>query len=398
MKNISKTLLSLCGVLLTSLCGCSRESDLALSGVYSFGNAFDKTNITDSFCCYHDMNGRTAVLDYESMETSLLCKKPNCRHTGNECIIHRLNGQISVFYENCAYYFVDEPPVFIKNEEGLPDLSLHSALYRYDFGTNTEEKLMQWEGGLVAEPDYGMLLYNGTLYFMDTQLGRQYDENGVLSAYSNNGGNIRLHSVSLTDLNVTDLCDLNDISALEQYYPYAGNSGDVYMKGLYDYKIYFTVGFIESGSEEQPAGHYFYRHYATYYDLTDGKYYGVPEDYGKIDFSGVQFCSEHYAVICKTNTALVYKNGQKQPIEMSYGGFNDYAELSVADDFIFCDGKAFDLNTKEVHEADNLNPDNPDMFSKRVIARYGDDYIVCDDALNFEKIPAEKLLNETEKP
>ncbi len=105
MKNISKFYFSLCGVLLAGLYGCGRKPHPVLSGTYSFGNAFDKTNITDSFCCYHDKDGRTAILDYESMKTSFLCKKPNCRHTGEDCIEHRLNGQIPVFDKNFAYFF-----------------------------------------------------------------------------------------------------------------------------------------------------------------------------------------------------------------------------------------------------------------------------------------------------
>ena len=79
-------------------------------------------------------------------------------------------------------------------------------------------------------------------------------------------------------------------------------------------------------------------------------------------------------------------------MEMSYGGFSEYAELSVSDDIIFCDGKAFNMNTKEVREVENLKPDNPDMLSKKVISRCGDDYIICDETRNFEKIPAEQLL------
>ena len=392
MQSISQVYFSLCGVLLAGLYGCGWQPHPVLSGTYSFGNAFDKTNITDSFCCYHDMEGRAAILDYESMKTAPLCKKPNCRHTGDDCIVHRLNGQIPVFGDNCAYYFIDELPTIEQSADGLPDLALRSALYRYDFASNTEEKLMQWEGGAVSDPSCGMLLHNGTLYFMDSQLGRFYDDNGILSSYINFGGDIRLHSVSLSDMKTTDLCDLLDIEKLAQYYPYARNSGDVYMKGFYDNKIYFTIGFVDCINEDNPSESALFRHYSTYYDLTDGQYYGEPADYGNIDFSDVLFCSGDYAVICKDNTLTVQKHGESAPTEITDNAFYDDAELSVFDDMLFCEGKIFDLKMKTVREADALKSDDPILPPKNVIAKYGNDYILCDETRSFEKIPAEQLL------
>ena len=393
MKKIFAELLFVCTIVIFSLCGCGQNMQAALQETDSFANAFAKTNIMKSLYCYRDLSGHISLLDYDSMKTAPLCKKPNCRHTEDDCIVHRLNGQVPVFGENCAYYFIDEPPAIEQNADGLPDLALRSALYRYDFASNTEEKLMQWDGGAVSDPSCGMLLHNGTLYFMDSQLGRFYDENGILSSYINYGGDIRFHSVSLSDMKTTDLCDLLDIEKLAQYYPYARNSGDVYMKGFYDNKIYFTIGFVDCLSGDNLSESAYFRHYSTYYDLTDGKYYGEPTDYGNIDFSDVLFCSGDYTAICKENTLTVWKHGESEPTEITDSAFYDDAELSVFDDMLFCEGKIFDLKLKTVREADALKSDDPILPAKNVIAKYGNGYILHDETCSFEKIPAGKLLN-----
>ena len=132
----------------------------------------------------------------------------------------------------------------------------------------------------------------------------------------------------------------------------------------------------------------------TYYDLTDGSYHGTPEDYGNIDFAGAAYCTEDALVICRAGSAAVYRKGAEQPVELKDACFYEDIVVSVFDDLLFCDGKVFDLNTKDVWALDVLKSKNEYEFPKVVVSKYGDSYIISDYSMqeNFEKIPAEKLL------
>ena len=105
------------------LSGCASQTANLPDVNNSFANYF--ANYTDTmgvFGCYDE--GKTVVLDYETMQQSSLCSKPNCMHTGEDCIEKRLHGHAPVFSGNRAYYFVDEDPKYIENADGNPELIL----------------------------------------------------------------------------------------------------------------------------------------------------------------------------------------------------------------------------------------------------------------------------------
>ncbi len=353
----------------------------------SYTNSYHNSS-AKNFFCYKSLEGEkgeTSVLDYESMNSISLCNKPNCKHKDKGCIVKRLDGNVPVFAENCAYYFVDEEPQILENEEGKYDLKLSSNLYCYDLGTNIEKKLLHVDAS-VSESCYGLLLHDNILYYVENQYSRSYDDAGNILTSGNTGGKMSLHSVRLSDMQRNDLSELYDCEKINEFYPLAKDSGEVYMMGLHDNKIYFNVGFVTQGKGSDPPT---YRFYVTYYDLTDGTYHGTPEDYEHIDFAGVTYCSDDYLVICSTGQASVWKKGVQTPVVLDDERFDyNYQLMSVFDDTVFCFGSAFDLNTKEERKI-------ADLAGKSVVARYGDSYIISDIGMqrNFEKIPAEKLLN-----
>lgn len=368
--------------------GCAFQQPEITSGGYSFGNG--RGNYSDTFFCYRTMENQTALLDYESMKTVSLCSKPNCSHTGDDCIMKRLGGNIPVFGDNCVYYFVDEEPAVEQNQQGLADLSLKSALYCYDFSSNTEKELLRIDGACVGDNCKGLMLDQDELYFVENKLGHSYDDAGVLLNYRSHGGDLSLHSVNLSDMKVKDFCELYDVHALEQYYPKAPNSGSVTMQGKFDNKIYFNVVFALDETGAEPG------YYVTYYDLTDGSYHGTPEDYAQIEFGKIMSLSEDYLVICRKEGEMeVYRNGNTEPVilEDEYY-FNFSSNIFVDSDVLYCLDKAFVLTTKEVRNLKALKDE------QHVIARYGDFYILSNRGVlgEFEKIACKKLLNETEKP
>ena len=347
----------------------------------SFASAYRNQSAADYFC-YKTEEDITNILDYESMNNVPLCNKPNCNHKNKDCIVRCLDGNVPMFGEQCAYYFVDQEPKIEETEDGKIDLKLSSDLYCYDFRTNAESKLFHADAS-VSENCYGWLLHDDEIFYIDNQYGRSYDETGTFYACGNTGGKMSLCMVRLSDLQSTELCELYDLEKLTEYYPLAPNSGEVNMKGLFDNKIYFDVCFVD---EQKPRGTQ-YCSYVTYYDLSDGTYHGTPEDYGNIDFAEVGFLSEDYLVICRDGRASVYKKGSEQPVILEDADFNQYTMVSVFDDVLFFRGKVFDLNTGTVRS-------NGYLCEKDVVAKYGDSFIISDYGMQtgFEKIPAEQLL------
>ena len=383
---MNNTCLKIAAVLLLActFSGCGTAQPEMKSDGYSFG--IGSGNYEDTFYCYRTKDQQTAVLDYDSMNTSLLCTKPNCNHTGDDCIVKRLNGNIPVFGDNCAYYFVDDEVQMVQNDEGKLDLLLGSNLCRYDFGTNQEKQLLHVDGACVGTNCRGLMLRNDVLYFVEDKLGRTYDSNGMVEAYGGSGGEMRLFSVCLSDMKITELCELYDVDELRKVYPAVDGSGAVAMQGEFDEKIYFHVGFMLGDLDDDflEAGYY-----TTYYDLKDGTYHGTPEDYTKIDFARIMFLSDDYLVqCCKAGELKVYRKGEDTPVVLkdeTY--FSNYSHVCVFDDVLYCEDKAFDLNTKESWIPKALQ-------DKRVVAKYNDYVILSESSVpgSYEKISANKLL------
>lgn len=384
MKKIQTTMLTLCAVLAFGMQGCGAQT---VTTDDSFSNFIYNTSDTVHIYKAPVASGTAMLLDYESMETASLCNKPNCNHVKADCIVYRLGGRnIPVFSDEKAYYFIDDPEKIVENDDGKRVLKLGSTLYCYDMSTNLEEKICHVDGGSVTSA-YGWLLHNGSIYFVSNEYSRQYDENGGVTTYATVGGNMRLFSIRLSDGEVTDYGKLHDVNKLMKYYPDAPYSAETYMKGLFDDKIYFTVSVRESFDYETYL--VTNKNYVTYYDLNDNTYHGEPEDYANIDSGAVTFLSKDYLAVTKDHQVSVYKSGSEQPTVFEDENFNEDQFMSVLDDTLFCWGKAFDLNTREVRILD-------EMELKTVIARYDDSYIISrmSKQSDFDKIPVTDLLPE----
>ena len=325
----------------------------------SFSNSYYSSDPNAFIYLSLKSDGLVSHVDFETMQDVPLCGKPNCRHTSDDCILNRLGHKVPVFAGSSAYYFVDEEQEVLQGDDGKPELKLGTSLYCYDMEKGKETKLFSLPDVSVSKNCYGLLLHDQVLYFITNSLSRYYDENGVMYGYGGTGGDMHLYAYFFADGSAKDLGRLYDVPKIKEYYPDVVRSGEVYMKGLFDNKIY---------------------------DLTDGTYHGTPEDYEHIDFASVNYASEDYLLICRQGEATVYKKGEQQPAVLNDPYFHQETILSVMDNTVFCGDKAFDLNSKDVRVYDF-------MQEKSVVARYGDFYIVSDYGMqsDFEKIPAEKL-------
>ena len=214
------------GALLLSGCSSNAPAFSFSGDAYSDGYS----SIYQDTVFHLDENGLVKRLDYNSMQDVPLCNKPNCRHTADDCILKRLNGKVPVFAGSKAYYFVDEEPGLVQDDEENTELKLGSSLFCYDFEKGKEAKLFSLPDVSVSKNCYGLLLHDQTLYFVTNSLSRYYDENGIMFGYGGTGGEMHLYAYDLSEGKAADICRLYDVDQIKDYYPDVTNSGEVYMK------------------------------------------------------------------------------------------------------------------------------------------------------------------------
>lgn len=384
MKLKQKLLLCILPLLIT---GCGNQ---AAATPDSFSDWF--YNRSDTMLVYKvsSMTGSTIkLLDYESMEDVSLCSKPNCTHKETDCIVNRLGDSVPVFGDGKAYYFINDPILVKENDEGRRVYQMGTTLYSFDMTTNMEEKLCHVDGGLTSSSN-GWLLHDGCIYFVSNEYSKNYDENGnATGSYSNVGGTMRLCSVDLSDLKITDYGQLYDIGTLTKYYPDAPYSAECYMYGIFDDKIYFTVSCRESFDRETMDIRFI--NYVTYFDLKTQTYCGEPVDFSRIERGRIRWLSNEYLAIASEHQITVYKTGQPEPVILNDDIFNEFSSLSVFDDYVFCEGKAFNLKSKKGRELAALD-------GKEVITKYDDSFIISNTGKpeEHETISAAELFDGEE--
>lgn len=159
---------------LTMLSGCTEKS-AAPSGnnvriVWTFGNADERGEL------YTDNIGRLNFTDFATMNSALLCSKPNCTHAGeNECSAFG-KGNHPVLYGDKLYFFDVET-----NFDGDEVIDT-TTVYRSEADGTNRVKVSDIEG--LALLDYTrMLIVGDKAYFSMDKTGWN-EEQTVTSGYN----------------------------------------------------------------------------------------------------------------------------------------------------------------------------------------------------------------------
>lgn len=340
-------------------------------------------SIGDTTLCYTAPDSQKNILNYDTMETGIICNKPNCSHSDTSCVSFALGEYMPIFIENKAYFWIDDPESMEPNEEGIPDLKLGATLYSYDVFANETEKILHVDDVSVSLC-YGMALHQGTLYFVGNYKGRTYNENGIMLSKGNSGGRMGLFSVDLQKQEVHSFGDIYDLDALSAQYSGVKSSIEAYMKGIYDNKIYFEVSYIEDDTDMENLK---YNSYVTYYNLETNEFAPQPEDLSNIDYVEIAFVSENYLVLVNDEHIFtIYQQGSDTSIEIEDENTNMYSEVFVDNDKLFFGDKIYDLKTG----AYTINEKLKDSV---IIAKYQGSYIMKLPANEtFEKIAKDELV------
>ena len=202
------------------LTACSKAEEPAAENNARIIDSF--TNVTDSGMLYSDGDGRLNFFDFESMNSSVLCTRPNCTHTDREtCSSYGMTNH-PILYDGSLFFFDRE---FLEVEkDGEFVLTNKTTIYQADpDGTNRISRQVIDE---FTAPFGRMLLSGDTAYFPLSKV--EYDEYGSSTGYE---------ETWLCSYNIPE----NKFTMIEKLYE--GYHAGTWIHGLWDGKIYLNIGY-----------------------------------------------------------------------------------------------------------------------------------------------------------
>ncbi len=210
MKKAKYFAVLLYAVLLTGCAGESTAPDNFGQRIASEENTFNNGEV------YADSDGRLHFMDFETMNSSVLCSKPNCLHTNeNDCSAFGMNN-FPIIYKDKLYFFSTN---IVVNDDAIRE---DTTIYQADFDGTNRVALHTIEGFNV-ETSY-MLLVGGTIYMGLRKVGWD-PENGV-----RNGRQV----MWFASWNI----DENKFAMIEKLCE--GESTSIIIHGLWNGDIYFS--------------------------------------------------------------------------------------------------------------------------------------------------------------
>ncbi len=375
-KNMSakKIMLIFTSIFIISATSCNTKKDENKNTNEAFNN-YNEIRMNDS--AIYDYDGSAYVIDYESMESSILCNIPNCTHSSEDCIVNicRINSQLPIVYNGSAYYFVNSNSFTEKNGKSVLDLK--TDIKKYDFNNNKISQITTING-FNTEINSGGYLIGSDYYFINTYGNPKYDDAGNVTSSSGSGGG-NLFSINFETGKVTDYGKVFDYEKLKETYPAAANSTLIQITGKLDNNLFMNIHYIKEDTADFSAPF----SGETYTFNLDTHKFEKYDDY----FSTCSMNGYHTYYTDKDNTKLEIKNiktGEITEISEVPG----YNSISVVDDKLWCDSKCFDIKTgNEIEIPSTLPP-------KNAIGEYKDYYIVevkSNDQKQFEKILKSKF-------
>ncbi len=367
MKKIITIILSL--AMLTAAVSCNKSSENEKTEVF---NNFYEVPMEDE-AIYLSDSGLAYIVDYETLETSLLCNIPNCTHMYSDCIVSALDtsGQLPIIYEDAAYYFVNSSS--FKDEDGKRVLDLKTKLMKYDFEKAEISEFAGFED-VLAGTNGGMYLIGSEMYFLTTYGNPKYDEVGNVES-SSSGGNGSLFSINLDTAEYCDYGEVFDYEALKAEVPLAKNSTSMSITGKIGNELYISVAYLKN---ENAAWSGF-----TYTFNLETKEYRKINDY----FS----CWNHNGYRTYLNNGILYISPEASEEYIAGPEVASINTVRIHDDKVWCEESCYDIKSgmvKPLSEVCTLrNPVCVGVFEGDYIVKGTND----EEKKTFERISAEEL-------
>ena len=164
-------------------------------------------------------------IDYNTMERTPLCSKPNCTHNTGECP-GKVMGECPMVTDDGIYFFVYNDGVNeLKN--GEREHYMKSRLCRISLDSAEMEEITSFTDCVPHDYD-GVLLYDNKIYFTGTDLNPTEDTYGYINV-SNVGGNQFFCSI---DLETGEYKNYGCIYDMDQLSENGKNDNSASVKGI----------------------------------------------------------------------------------------------------------------------------------------------------------------------
>ncbi|MCM1219641.1 MAG: hypothetical protein NC548_34610, partial [Lachnospiraceae bacterium] len=171
-----------------------------------------------------------SYLDFKTMESTVMCSKPNCNHKNNECIGKSI-GDCPIIYDNYIYFFKSSQQI----EEignGERELKINSKLCRASIDTSAIEDIVEFYDCVPRDYD-GWLINDNIVWFTADDMNPVSDEYGNIT-YGNQGGT---HFICSIDIDKKEYKNYGSVYDGDKEYEAASYSSSAQIKGIYDSKI-----------------------------------------------------------------------------------------------------------------------------------------------------------------
>lgn len=177
-------------------------------------------------------------MDFDTMEHSVLCAKPNCNHTTLECVA-KLVGDSPIIYNDYLYYFSSSQKVE-ETGNGEREYVIRSKLCRVSLDSSESEDLVSFSDCVPRDYD-GWLIIDDTVWFTGDDMNPTPDEYGNINA-GNAGGT---HFICSIDLKAKKYTNYGSVYDGDKEFEGASNTSSAQIKGLYDSKIMIRYEFAK---------------------------------------------------------------------------------------------------------------------------------------------------------
>lgn len=247
MKNLVPTISILLSIPFV-LCSCNKVSTNMIENIND--NHYDMVSnlyVNGAIIQSDDAENRSALyLDYNTMITTPLCNKPNCKHNDSNCLSYKClnNNAMCFIYNDCIYWF--ESAVNIVDADNGTDTKadINTILYQGNISTGEYKKFVEIPD-VCMDSATEMITHDDSLYVIGAESVYQ-EEDGSWTQMSNIG-NQYLYKINLDNGEIKNYGLIND--APTAYYNWTAHGiidANVMLTGIYNDKLYMSYRYVDN--------------------------------------------------------------------------------------------------------------------------------------------------------
>ena len=232
-----KKICCLLSAILLVLSSCNSKSEKNIKNEDEFAFASLERCSTKNGMIYS--SSPSMYINFDTMETSVLCAEPNCLHQNNECAAI-LIGDSPVLYNDFFYYFVSTQNVE-ETGNGKREYKIKSKLCRVALDSSETEDIVTFTDCKPRDCD-GWLIIDNVVWFTGDNMNPKEDEYGNISA-ANQGGE---HYICSIDLDSKKYTNYGSIYDGDKQFEEASYTSSAQISGYFNSKIMIRYEFAES--------------------------------------------------------------------------------------------------------------------------------------------------------